>query len=140
MGAHPPLHHKAPNSVCGFQAVQQVLSATAAVLSAPCVLPCLSFCIVSYGSCTVATLLKLSIPLRDCCSLVFPLCCSWDRQPFGWRKLSDGSLDMTPLSPIEITRNFFFANYGAGQSVDNDDGVCAHSAYCAFSAFWWQNW
>jgi hypothetical protein len=45
----------------------------------------------------------------------------WDRQPFGWEKRADGTLNMTP-EIFTIARNFFLANYGAGQSIDNDDG------------------
>eukprot|EP01051_Picozoa_sp_SAG22_P012285 SAG22_NODE_1261_length_4977_cov_9.689832_4_plen_114_part_00 len=44
---------------------------------------------------------------------------SWDRQPFAWEKKDDGSLNLAP-STLTIHRNFFFANYGAGQAVDND--------------------
>ena len=45
---------------------------------------------------------------------------SWDRQPFAWEK-TGGALNFAGL-PFTIHRNLFFANYGAGQSVDNDDG------------------
>ena len=45
-----------------------------------------------------------------------------DRQPFAWEKQADGvTLNFTPAM-LTIHRNFFFANYGAGQAVDNDDG------------------
>lgn len=46
---------------------------------------------------------------------------SWDRQPF-LTTLHDGSTSsFTPLSRT-IGRNFIFANYGASEGVDNDDG------------------
>jgi hypothetical protein len=46
---------------------------------------------------------------------------SWDRQPYAYERKPDGSLNLSPAN-ITIHRNLFFANYGAGQSVDNDDG------------------
>eukprot|EP00039_Didymoeca_costata_P023769 m.8181 g.8181 ORF g.8181 m.8181 type:complete len:1067 (-) comp3851_c0_seq2:220-3420(-) len=51
---------------------------------------------------------------------------SWDRQPFIWERknISDSIRNVPNLTPkpIVIENNFIFANYGAGQSVDNDDG------------------
>jgi hypothetical protein len=45
---------------------------------------------------------------------------SWDRQPF-LTQLKDGSNSFDPI-PRRITNNVIFANYGASQGVDNDDG------------------
>ena len=53
---------------------------------------------------------------------------SWDRQPFAWDKHTDGTLNLTP-SMITIHHNLFFANYGAGQAVDNDDGSSVSLTY-----------
>ena len=44
-----------------------------------------------------------------------------DRQVYAWTKDDNGALVSKPLD-IEISHNFVFANYGAGQAVDNDDG------------------
>jgi len=44
---------------------------------------------------------------------------TWDRMPFLWDETGDFGFD-TPETVIE--RNLIFANYGASQSVDNDDG------------------
>jgi len=45
---------------------------------------------------------------------------SWDRQPFLTR-LGNGTASFVPLKRT-IASNFIFANYGASQGVDNDDG------------------
>lgn len=45
---------------------------------------------------------------------------TWDRQPF-WTRLRDPQGSFRPLSRT-IRSNFIFANYGASQAVDNDDG------------------
>jgi len=42
---------------------------------------------------------------------------SWDRQPFAW----DDEYGFKP-KPTTIERNLIVANFGAGWSVDNDDG------------------
>ena len=44
---------------------------------------------------------------------------SWDRQAFFTDIPSPPSFDS---APTEIVGNFIFANYGAAQGVDNDDG------------------
>ena len=46
---------------------------------------------------------------------------SWDRQPFVWETQPGKVPNLTP-KVYTISGNFFLANYGAGQSVDNDDG------------------
>ena len=46
---------------------------------------------------------------------------SWDRQPFIWERQPGKAPNMVPQT-YTIANNFFLANYGAGQSVDNDDG------------------
>jgi hypothetical protein len=46
---------------------------------------------------------------------------SWDRQPF-MTTLRDGKTESFDPLPREISHNFIFANYGASQGVDNDDG------------------
>jgi hypothetical protein len=59
-----------------------------------------------------------------CYFLSSPLTCGVCacRQPFAWEtSASSGELNFTPAM-LTIHRNLFFANYGAGQSVDNDDG------------------
>ena len=47
---------------------------------------------------------------------------TWDRQPFLTR-LRNGTASFIPLKR-KIAYNFIFANYGASQGVDNDDGSC----------------
>ena len=46
---------------------------------------------------------------------------SWDRQPFVWENSEAGTPNLQPKT-YTIAANFFLANYGSGQSVDNDDG------------------
>lgn len=50
---------------------------------------------------------------------------TWDRQPF-LTKLRDGVTPSFDPVPRTIRSNFIFANYGASQGVDNDDGSSWH--------------
>ena len=47
---------------------------------------------------------------------------TWDRQAF-LTTLRDGKTPSFDPLPREITGNLIFANYGADQGVDNDDGT-----------------
>lgn len=47
------------------------------------------------------------------------MCAAWDRQAFFTDIPTPSSFDP---APTQITSNFIFANYGAAQGVDNDDG------------------
>lgn len=47
---------------------------------------------------------------------------SWDRQPFLTNLRYGGAQSSFDPLPRLIRRNFIFANYGASQGVDNDDG------------------
>jgi Right handed beta helix region len=49
---------------------------------------------------------------------------TWDRQPFLTTLRNNGTTIMPSFSPLmrTIARNFIFANYGASEGVDNDDG------------------
>lgn len=46
---------------------------------------------------------------------------SWDRQAYATALGPHGTTTLDPL-PTLIASNFIFANYGAAQAVDNDDG------------------
>jgi hypothetical protein len=51
---------------------------------------------------------------------------SWDRQTYATALGDNGSTILDPL-PTVITANFIFANNGAAQAVDNDDGSSFYS-------------
>lgn len=46
---------------------------------------------------------------------------SWDRQTYATALGENGATILDPLQTL-IAENFIFANYGAAQAVDNDDG------------------
>lgn len=53
---------------------------------------------------------------------------TWDRQPF-LTTLRDGVTQSFDPIPRTIRHNFIFANYGAAQGVDNDDGSSWYHIY-----------
>jgi hypothetical protein len=74
------------------------------------------------GECMVKKLRRFSILMASnvSSSICRPIN-SWDRQAY-MTKLKDGKTNSFEPLPRVISGNFIFANYGADQGVDNDDG------------------
>ena len=67
--------------------------------------------------------LTLPLPLPLTLTLTLGPFNSWDRQPYIWERNPAYPYHPNAIPKyLTIAENFIFANYGAGQAVDNDDG------------------